>query len=122
MNAARAVSIVLLAGSATLSFAAAAQVKGPIPTGKYECWANGQARLLMNFLVSGPGRYSDHEKKESGSFTLNESNGQVTFKGGHLDGVMPAGFIAVYHVPKGRPSVSFRSGRGAEAAFCEKVG
>jgi hypothetical protein len=33
---------------------------------------------------------------------------------------MPAGFFAIYHEPQGRPTVSFRSERNSEAAFCQK--
>jgi hypothetical protein len=35
---------------------------------------------------------------------------------------MPDGFVAVYHEPRGTPTLSFRSGRGSEAAFCEHAG
>lgn len=98
---------------------AAAQAPG-MPVGSYECWANGAARMLMNFTVTAPGRYTDSEGK-AGRFVLDAGTGRVTFQGGLLDGAMPDGFVAVYHAPGGKPTVSFRSPRGAEAAFCERV-
>ena len=89
-------------------------------TGSYECWANGQARLLLNFTVRSSTQYLDSDNKP-GTYRMEPGNGQVTFKGGALDGAMPQGFIAVYHTPKGKPTLSFRSPRGAEAAFCERA-
>lgn len=109
----------LLLTAGLLPGAAAAQSPG-MPTGSYECWANGAARMLMNFQVTAPGRYTDSEGKP-GQFTLDAGTGRVSFQGGMLDGAMPDGFIAVFHTPGGRPTVSFRSPRGAEAAFCERV-
>lgn len=88
-----------------------------IPTGKYECWANGQARLMLNFTIDDESHYVGADGTR-GTYSL--QGDQVTFHGGALDGAMPTGFSAVYHRPGGRPTVSFRSGRGAEAAFCEK--
>lgn len=110
---------ILLLAVGLLSGTAAAQSAG-MPAGSYQCWANGAARLLMNFSVTGPGVYADYEGKP-GRFTLDPATGRVTFQGGMLDGSMPDGFIAVFHTPNGRPTVSFRSPRGAEAAFCERV-
>lgn len=73
----------------------------------------------MNFTIKPPAQYLDADNKP-GTYQYDARTAKVTFKGGGLDGVMPDGFVAIYHVPKGRPTVSFRSPRGAEAAFCEK--
>ena len=99
-----------------------AQSPASVAQGSYECWGNGSARMLLNFKVSGKDRYTDPEGKERGSFAYNQSTGAITFKGGHLDGVMPIGFTSIYHEPKTRPTVSFRSARGAEASFCGRAG
>jgi hypothetical protein len=109
---------------AMLAFAGATFAQAPkaVAPGSYECWGNGSPRLLLNFKVTGKDRYSDADGKQQGSFAYNPANGAITFKGGHLDGVMPAGFTSVYHENKKRPTVSFRSGRGAEASFCELAG
>ena len=98
----------------------AQQAPPKVATGSYECWANGAARLLMNFTIKDGTRYTDSEGKP-GTYSYDASSGKIAFKGGMLDGVMPAGFTSIYHEPKGKPTVSYRSGRGAEAAFCEKA-
>jgi hypothetical protein len=90
-----------------------------VAVGSYECWANGQARLLLNFTALQGGRYRDSEG-HTGSISMNQANGRVTFQGGNLDGFLPAGFYAVYYAPKGRPTVSFRNSGGNEIQFCEK--
>ena len=111
----------VIAGIVAMSLCSAglAQAPAAVAQGSYECWGNGSPRLLLNFKVTGKDRYTDAEGKEKGSFTYNAANGSITFKGGHLDGVMPKGFTSVYHEKNKRPTVSFRSGRGAEASFCE---
>ena len=91
---------------------------GTLAMGAYECWGNGQAHLTMNFTAQGANRYTGYNG-QSGTYTVDSSN-RVTFRGGPLDGVMPAGFYAVYYAPQGRPTVSFRSPRASEAAFCQK--
>lgn len=111
------ISLFALVGLAA-SFAA--DPPASVASGSYECWANGQARLLMNFTIKSPTQYLDSDNKP-GTYRYDTKSGQVSFKGGGLDGVMPTGFVAIYHVPKGHPTVSFRSPRGAEAAFCEKA-
>ncbi len=100
--------------------AAAAPPK--VAHGTYECWANGAARMLMNFKVIGDGRYSNEDGNEKGVFVYDPASGVMTFQGGHLDGVMPEGFKAVYQERQGRPVLSFISRSGGEAAFCERVG
>lgn len=109
----------LLPGAGAL--AQATKAPAAVAAGSYECWANGAARLLMNFKIVDGKRYASTEG-ERGAYNYDPANGQIGFKGGHLDGAMPKGFTAVYREPKGRPTVSFRSARGSEAAFCEKVG
>lgn len=96
----------------------ASQSGGGIAPGAYQCWGNGDAHLTMNFAVQSGNRYTGYNG-QGGSYTLDGSN-RVAFRGGPLDGVMPGGFYAVYYVPGGRPTVSFRSPRGTEAAFCQK--
>jgi hypothetical protein len=98
----------------------AATSSGALSTGSYECWANGQARMMMNFTIRSSTQYVGSDGKP-GSYRYEPATGRVTFQGGALDGAMPAGFFAIYHAPSGKPTVSFRSARGAEAAFCEKV-
>lgn len=93
---------------------------GKVAPGSYECWANGQARMLLNFTIRSATQYVGSDGK-AGAFSYDAGSGRINFKGGALDGVMPDGFYAVYHEPQGRPTVSFRSARGAEASFCEKV-
>ena len=101
--------------------AKAAPTPAQVATGSYECWANGAARMLLNFTIRNGTQYSDSDEK-SGTYAYDPASGRITFKGGLLDGAMPNGFQSIYHEPKGRPTVSFRSPRGAEAAFCEKAG
>jgi hypothetical protein len=98
---------------------APARSGGGLAQGSYECWANGQARALLNFTAKAGGQYIGSDGK-SGSFSIDAGTGRIAFHGGSLNGVFPAGFYAVYHEPQGRPTVSFRSDRGAEVAFCEK--
>jgi hypothetical protein len=90
-----------------------------VAAGAYACWANGEARPLMNFSVRGDGRYVGADG-QSGAFRLDPATRRITFTGGALDGVLPPGFSAVYHIAQGRPAVSFRGRTGAEAAFCER--
>ncbi|MBE2262120.1 MAG: hypothetical protein IAE92_05225 [Burkholderiaceae bacterium] len=107
-------------GAAMLVSAAGAQAPASVSQGNYECWAHGRARPLMNFKFTGSDRYSDPDGKQRGTFTYNAATGAITFKGGHLDGVMPTGFTSVYHEKNKKPTVSFR-GQSGEAQFCEKV-
>lgn len=96
----------------------ASAMSGDIAPGSYECWGNGQARPLLNFTVLGNNQYRDSEG-HTGTMRV-DANGRVTFRGGNLDGFLPAGFYAVYHKPQGRPTVSFRNSGGSEAQYCEK--
>ena len=87
--------------------------------GSYECWGNGSARMLLNFTVRSATQYTGSDGKP-GTFTV-DGGGRIAFRGGALDGAMPAGFYAVYYEPKGVPTVSFRSSRDSEASFCQKA-
>jgi hypothetical protein len=91
-----------------------------VATGAYECWANGAARMLLNFTIKNASQYADSDGKP-GTYSYDPATGQVSFKGGLLDGAMPKGFQSIYHEKKGMPTLSYRSARGAEAAFCEKA-
>lgn len=93
--------------------AAAAQMK----PGSYECWANGSARMGMNFTVTGPGAYKNDSGP--GKYTIG-AGGRLTLTGPMLES-LPTGFYALYEVRKGTPTVSFQ-GRSGEAAFCEWAG
>jgi hypothetical protein len=108
-------------GGVLLCSSAWAQPPAAVAQGNYECWGNGAPRLLLNFKVTAKDQYSDPAGKERGKFVYMPATGSIEFKGGHLDDVMPKGFTSIYHEPKNLPTVSFRSGRGAEASFCERV-
>lgn len=114
-----ALTTLLLGAAVAMSPAAAAPAK--VAAGAYECWGNGAPRMLLNFNILDDSRYGNEDGNERGAFGYDSAGGRITFKGGHLDGAMPNGFTAIYHEPKGRPTVSFRSARGAEASFCERV-
>ncbi|WP_157894686.1 hypothetical protein [Aquibium oceanicum] len=88
-------------------------------TGTYECWYFNQAQLTLNFTVDGPGTYTGYDGA-SGTYSV-DALGAVTFLSGPLQGVMPDGFVASYEVRQGIPTLSYISGRGAEAAFCQRV-
>ena len=75
--------------------------------------------MLMNFSILDGSRYKDSEGK-SGTYSV-DANSRITYHGGTLDGVMPRGFYAVYYVPQGRPTVSFRNSGGSEVQFCQWV-
>ena len=93
---------------------------GSVAKGSYECWANGEARMLMNFSILNGSQYKDSNGK-TGSYSL-DGNSRISFHGGSLDGAMPAGYYGVYYAPQGRPTVSYRSQRsGAEVTFCQWV-
>lgn len=112
--------ILLLAIAAS---AASAQPRPAAPAkvaaGAYECWAFSEPRPLLNFKILSDARYTDTDGKP-GAYSYDPKTGRVAFKGGALDGAMPDGFYTVYHEPRGKPTVSFRSRRDAEVSFCEK--
>jgi hypothetical protein len=92
---------------------------GAVALGSYECWANGQARMLLNFTIRSGSQYIGSDGKP-GAYSLG-AGGRITFRGGALDGVLPAGFYTVYYAPQGLPTVSFRNSGGSEVSFCQKV-
>ncbi len=93
---------------------------GGVAPGRYECWANGQARLLLNFTARSSSQYTGSDGKP-GTYSYDPATTRVTFKTGSLAGAMPEGFYGIYYAPQGRPTVSFRSPRGSEASFCQLV-
>ncbi len=107
-------------GGAAVPAGGGGRGQGGVAPGSYECWANGQARMLLNFTISGGARYTDSEGK-AGGYSFDSATARIVFKGGMLDGLMPKGFYSMYHEPKGRPTVSFRNSGGSEVTFCEKV-
>ena len=107
------------AGQADKAPVAAAGGSDNVAAGAYLCWANGQARMLMNFKVTGANQYVGTDGKP-GRIGFDSVTQRVSFKGGSLDGVMPDGFHAVFYSPQGRPTVSFRGPSGSEAVFCQK--
>lgn len=87
-------------------------------TGAYECWGNGEARMLMNFTVTGAGTYRGSDNS-IGHFML--TGNTIDFTSGTLHGAMPEGFVSKYEIRKGIPTVSFVGRSGFEAQFCEHV-
>jgi hypothetical protein len=92
---------------------------GSVPQGVYQCWSSGRANLMLNFSITGARQYQGANGR-AGTFSFDPASQRITFSGGSLDGVMPAGFYSIYHAPQGRPTVSFRNSSGNEAAFCQK--
>ena len=92
---------------------------GGVPQGTYQCWSSGRANLTLNFSVTGANQYAGYNGS-AGTFSFDATSERIAFKGGSLDGVMPQGFYSIYHVPQGRPTVSFRNSSGSEVAFCQK--
>ena len=99
---------------------APAAAAGTVATGKYECWANGEARPALNFTIRSVAQYVGSDGKP-GTYSFAADSGRITFQGGFLAGAMPEGFYYIYHVPQGRPTLSIRSSRGSEASFCQKT-
>jgi hypothetical protein len=114
MKVARTLAAGVAACAALVQSASAASMA----MGSYECWGNGEARLLMNFTVTGSGTYKGSDDS-IGHFTL--TGNRVNFTSGSLNGVMPDGFVANYVMRQGVPTVSFVGPSGAEAQFCEHV-
>ena len=64
--------------------AAAPQFSG-LKTGEYACYGSGGRIMVgLGFKVTGPGRYTDLDGKNPGTFSV--SGGGVSFRGGHLGG------------------------------------
>lgn len=117
--------IIVLSSSAVLSavlFFLPVKPDGPaksVALGSYECWANGSARMLLNFTITGPGRYTASDGSK-GTFTFDPGSKAINFTGYERD-VLPSGVHTIYHEPQGKPAVSFRNGSNSEISFCEKV-
>lgn len=80
------------------------------PSGRYECWYGGSARLGLNFALLGDGHYTD---VDGTSGTVSVSGGQLVFRNGALDGLR-----AVYR--GGNPStINILGPRGDELYSCE---
>ncbi len=73
--------------------------------------------MLLNFTALAGNQYRDNQGA-MGTMTVG-GNGRVTFRGGLLDGFMPAGFYATY-IAQPRPKVSFRNSSGNEVQFCQR--
>lgn len=73
--------------------------------------------MLLNFTVTSPGHYKAADGT-TGTFSYNPTTTAIAFTG-YEGNVMPPGFTSIYHVPQGRPTVSFRGTGGAEASFCQ---
>jgi len=93
----------------------------PIAGGAYECWANGSARMLLNFSITGPSSYRQTDGGKTGSYRYTPATKAFAFTSGPLQGIMPDGFTAIYEVRNGTPTVSYRGRSGFEASFCEKA-
>jgi hypothetical protein len=87
--------------------------------GSYVCWANGQARPLLNFTVRGPRDYTGSDGRP-GVFSHNPGTQRIVFQSGALQNVLPTGFYNIYYEPGGRPTVSMRNAGGSEVSFCQK--
>ena len=109
----------VLATCGTSAAQPSARSTAGVAVGAYECWANGQARMLMNFTIRDASHYAGSDGS-AGTFSFDAATTRITFKGGSLDGVMPDGFYAIYHSVQGRSKVSFMGPGGAEATFCDK--
>jgi hypothetical protein len=92
---------------------------GVMVEGVYECWSGRTANLTLNFTIRAGGQYVDAEGK-AGTFSVNAANSRVNFRGGVLDGEIPAGMYAMYYEPQGRPTLSIRNKDGDEVVACQK--
>ncbi len=106
------------AAFAAVLAAGVAQAGGMQP-GLYECWAWGQARMLLNVTVTGATSYRGEASGEDGTYSLNGTS--LTWESGPLVGIMPDGFSTIYEVRNGTPTISYTGTSGGEAAFCENT-
>lgn len=57
-----------------------------LKVGEYACTGSGGRMMIgLGFKVTSANRYTDLDGKSSGTFTI--SDGKITFRGGHLEGV-----------------------------------
>lgn len=90
-----------------------------VALGDYECWAFREARMLLDFTVTGTGTYRASDDSV-GTFTYDAATGTIAFTG-YLADSLPTGFTAKHYAPKGTPPVGFRGRAGAEASFGAKA-
>lgn len=108
----------ILIGSLLTLLAGAAQATGVTP-GLYECWAWGQARMLLNVTITGDSTYRGEASGETGTYSLNGNT--LTWDSGPLKGIMPDGFTTVFEVREGVPTISYLGTSGSEASFCQNT-
>jgi len=64
---------------------AAGQGSSALASGEYACYGSGGTLLIgLGFKVVANGKYTDLDRKSTGTFTVQGSS--ITFHGGHLDG------------------------------------
>jgi hypothetical protein len=72
-------------GRAAPRTAAPAGTGGTLKLGEYACYGSGGRIMIgLGFKVTAPGRYTDLDGKNAGSFSI--SGGKVRFAGGHMAG------------------------------------
>lgn len=99
--------------------AAGQRSAGGVAEGSYQCWSNGQARMLLNFTIRAGGLYSGSDGRP-GRYSFDPASQRISFSGGSLENAFGPGYHSIYHAPQGRPTVSIQSERtGGEAAFCQ---
>jgi hypothetical protein len=89
-----------------------------VATGAYECWASSDTRTDLTFTVIDEETYEAPDGS-TGAFLFDPTTGAIAFTGYVADAI-PAGVVAIYQEPAGRPTIRFRNDRGAEALFCER--
>lgn len=107
-----------LVGSMMAVLSSTAHATG-VAEGLYECWAWGQARMLLNVTVTGASTYRGEESGETGTYSL--KGNALTWESGPLKGIMPDGFTTIYEVREGVPTISYLGTTGSEASFCENT-
>lgn len=81
-----------LQGSAAPAASAGKQSAAPaparstgLPTGEWSCYGTG-GRVLFGFSLQKDGSYLDGDRKKAGSYSYDAAAGNVTFRGGPMDG------------------------------------
>ncbi|MDD5543999.1 MAG: tetratricopeptide repeat protein [Acidobacteriia bacterium] len=91
---------------------------GAVALGNYQCWSWSQPRPFLNFTILNGSQYTGSDGK-TGNYVYEGGSGRITFTSGFLKDAMPPGFRSVYHLPEGRPKVSFYGPSNSEASYCE---
>ena len=74
------------AGNPPAAPVAAPQGKGsPVASGEWACYANG-VLIGSGFRIAGNGQYSDPDRTNPGTYTVQPGAATITFRGGQLDG------------------------------------